>query len=135
MSKVVITDQPTVTVNGTNLSSHVAALTVEVTAEEKDATAFGSKYRQPMLGLRSGSVTISFHTDYASGSVNATLGALFSAGTNGTVVASGSFGGETVAGTAVCLITSLTPFGGAVGDLMTQDVTWPTVGTVTGFGL
>lgn len=135
MAKVILTDQLTVTVNGTNLSDHVAALTINVSADSVESTAFGSKYRERLVGLRDGEVSISFHTDYAASSVNATLGALFSAGSYATVVASGTLGGTSVSGTAVCLPIQLTPMGGAIGDLMTQDVTWPTVGTVTGWGL
>ena len=135
MAKVVLTNQLTVTVNGTDLSDHVAGLTVNVTAEEADSTNFGSNYRERLLGLRDGSVSISFHSDYASGSVNRTLGTLFSAGSYATVIATGTLGGTSVAGTAVCLPVQLTPMGGAIGDLMTQDVTWPTVGSVIGWGL
>jgi hypothetical protein len=135
MAKVVLTDQLTVTINSTDLSSHVAAFTVNVEAAEVETTAFGNSYRQRLLGLRDGSVSISFHNDYTTGSVNRTLGALFSAGSLATVVASGTLGGTAVAGTAVCLPTQLTPIGAAIGDLMVMDVTWPTVGSVTGFGL
>ncbi len=135
MAKVVLTDQLTITVNGTDLSNHVASFSVEVAAEEKDSTNFGSRYRESLLGLRSGTASISFHTDYATGSVNRTLGPLFTNGSYATVVASGSLGGTTVAGTVVCNVTSLTSIGGAVGDLMTQDVSWPTVGWVVGWGL
>lgn len=135
MAKVVLTDQLTITVNGTDLSNHVASFSVEVAAEEKDSTNFGSRYRESLLGLRSGTASISFHTDYTTGSVNRTLGPLFTNGSYATVAASGSLGGTTVAGTVVCNVTSLTPIGGAVGDLMTQDVSWPTVGSVVGWGL
>jgi len=135
MAKAVLTNQLSVTVNGTDLSSHVAALTVNVTAEEADTTNFGSNYRERLLGLRDGSVTLSFHSDYTTNSVNRTLGTLFTAGANATVVASGTVGGTAVSGTAVCLPVQLTPIGGAIGDLMTQDVTWPTVGSVVGWGL
>ena len=135
MAKVVLTDQLTVTVNGTDLSTHVAAFTVNVSAAEVSSNSFGSNYQQRLMGLRDGSVSISFHSDYTNSSVNKTLGALFSAGSYATVVASGTLGGTAVAGTAVCLPLQLTPIGAAIGDLMVQDVTWPTVGTVTGWGL
>ena len=133
MAKVVLTNQLTVTVNGVNLSDHVAAFSVAVESAEVEDTALGSGWRTRLGGLKSGSVSISFHTDYTASSVNATLGPLL--GSLGTVVASGTLGGTTVAGTAVCLIQSLTPIGGAIGDLMTQDVTWVTSGTVSGWGL
>lgn len=135
MAKVVLTNQLTVTVNGTDLSSHVAAFTVNVSADAVEANNFNTIYRERLMGLRDGEVTISFHSDYTTGSVNKTLGTLFSAGSYATVVASGTLGGTSVAGTAVCLPISLTPIGAAIGDLMVQDVTWPTVGSVLGWGL
>ena len=132
MAKFVMLN-PTITVAGANLSTHVAAITVTTDAAEVATTAFGNTWVTSVGGLKSGSVAISFHTDYAAGLTNATLGPLL--GSYGTVVASGTLGGVATSGTAVCLITTLTPIGGAVGDLATQDVTWPTSGTVTGFGL
>lgn len=133
MAKVVLTNQLRVTLNGVDLSDHVAAFTVNVESAEVETSAFGNIWRTRTGGLKSGSVSISFHTDYAAASVNATLGPLFNS--LGTVVASGTLGGTAIGGTALCLINSLTPIGGAIGDLMTQDVTWSTSGTVAGWGL
>jgi len=133
MAKVVLSDQLNVSVNGTDLSTHVAAITVTVSAEERDSSNFNSNYRERITGLKDGSVSISFHSDYSPSSVNATIGPLLAS--YATVVASGTLGGVSTSGTAVCLVTSLQPIGGAVGDLMTQDVTWPTSGTVAGWGL
>jgi hypothetical protein len=135
MAKVVLTNQLTLTVNGTDLSDHVAAFTVNVSADAVESNNFNTQYRERLMGLRDGEVTISFHNDYVTGSVNRTLGTLFTAGSYATVVATGTLGGTSVAGTAVCLPTSLTPIGAAIGDLMVMDVTWPTVGSVTGWGL
>ena len=135
MAKVVLTNQLTVTVNGTDLSDHVAAFTINVSADAVEANNFNTTYRTRLMGLRDGEVTISFHADYATGSVNKTLGTLFSAGSYATVVASGTLGGTSVAGTAIALPVSMTAIGAAIGDLMVMDVTWPTVGSVTGFGL
>ena len=133
MAKVVLTNQLTLTINGTNLADHVAAFTVNVEAAEVSTTSFGQGWTTNTGGMKSGSVTLSFHTDYVASNVNATIGPLL--GSYATVVASGTLGGTAVAGTAVCLVTSRTPIGGAVGDLMVQDVTWPTSGTVSGWGL
>lgn len=133
MAKVVLTNQLTVTINGTDLSDHIAAFTINVESAEVETSAFGNIWRTRVGGLKSGSATISFHTDYAASSVNATIGPLL--GSYATVVASGTLGGTAVAGTAVCFVASLTPIGAAIGDLMVQDVTWPTSGTVSGWGL
>lgn len=133
MAKVVLTNQLAVSINGADLSSHVAAFTVTAESAEVETSSFGNSWTTRVGGLKSGSVAISFHADFAASSVNPTLGALL--GSYATVVASGTLGGTTVAGTALCLVTSITPIGGALGDLMVQDVQWPTSGTVTGWGL
>ena len=43
--------------------------------------------------------------------------------------------GSVAAGTAVCYVNSVTPIGGALGDLAVMNVSWPTSGTVAGWGL
>jgi hypothetical protein len=121
-------------VGGIELAGNGKSVTLRTEVAPLDVTALNTTGWVSLIGgLKSGSVTMSLHTDYATGSVNATLGPLL--GSYGTVVASGTLGGVATSGTAVCLVTTLTPIGGAVGDLATQDVTWPTSGTVTGFGL
>ncbi len=123
----------TVTVNGTDLSDHVAEFTVEVRQPEVDSSALGTGSRTYVSGLREGSVTLTLHQDFAASNVNATINPLL--GSYATVVASGTFGGAATSGTAVCYVNSVTPIGGALGDLAVMNVTWPTSGTVTGWGL
>ena len=48
---------------------------------------------------------------------------------------SGTLGAVATSGTAVCYVSSVNPIGGAVGDLAVQNLSWPTSGTVTGWGL
>ena len=129
---VVVFLNPSISINGTALSDHVTAFTLTVEAADVETTAFGTGWRSRKGGLKDGSVQIDFNQDFAASSVNATIAPLL--GSYATVVASDTTSG-TCAGTAVCLVTSVTPLGGAVGDLLTQSVTWPTSGTVTGFGL
>lgn len=123
----------TVTVNGTDLSDHIAEFTVEVRQPEVDSSALGTGSRTFVSGLREGTVTLTLHQDFAASSVNATINPLL--GSYATVVASGTFGGSATAGTAVCYVNSVTPIGGALGDLAVMNVSWPTSGTVTGWGL
>lgn len=132
---IILTDQLTVTVNSVDFTDHCAAFTVQVTAADVAANTLGSQYGKSHNGLKDGTVTLSLQSDYAAGSVNKTIGPLFTANAYATVVASGTLGGTAVSGTAICRVNSVTPIGGAVGDLMTQDLTWPTVGSVTGWGL
>lgn len=133
MAKVVLTNQLSIKINGTELADHISQFKITVNSNPVVTNALGSIWEERVGGLKSGQVTLSFQTDYTASSVNATIGPLL--GSYATVVASGTLGGTAVAGTAVCFVSSLDPIGGAVGDLMTQDVTWDTHGTVTGFGL
>ena len=132
MSQFVMKDL-TVTINGTDLSDHVSEISVEVRQPEVDTTAFGTGARTYVSGIKEGTLTITMQSDYASSSVNRTVGPLL--GSYATVVASGTLGGTAVAGTAVAYVSSVTPIGGAIGDLAVQNLTWPTNGTVVGWGL
>jgi hypothetical protein len=123
----------TVTINGTNLSDHVAELSVEVRQPEVDTSALGTGSRTYVSGLREGTLTMTLQQDYAASNVNAVVGPLL--GSYATVIASGTFGAQATSGTAVCYVNSVTPFGGALGDLAVMSLSWPTHGTVTGWGL
>ena len=122
-----------ITINGVDLSDHVAEITVETRQPEVDTSAFGTGWRTFVSGLKEGTVTLSLHSDYVASNVNATIGPLL--GSYATVVASGTLGGQATSGTAVAYVNSLQPIGGAIGDLAVQNLTWPTSGTVTGWGL
>jgi predicted secreted protein len=132
MAKFVATDY-TVTVGGTDLTDHVAQVDMPVDVDEVETTAFGgSGWRDRLGGLKSASVTLSFHQDFASSSVDQTLWPLL--GTTTTVVvkptnASVSSTNPSYSGSFV--VTSLTPINGSVGDLATQDVTWPSAGPIS----
>lgn len=133
MAKFVITDQFTVTIGGASLADHIAAISIDAESNAVSSTAYGQTWETNEAGIKSGSVTVSFHQDYAASKVAATLGPLL--GGTAAIAVSGTAGGTTVAGTATARINQLKLFGGAVGDLATLDVTWPTTGAVTGFGL
>lgn len=123
----------TVTVNGTDLSDHVAEFSVETRQPEVDASSLGNGWRTYVSGLKEGTVTLTMHADFAASNVNATINPLL--GSYATVIASGTFGGVATSGTAVCYVNSVTPIGGALGDLAVQNLSWPTSGTVTGWAL
>lgn len=133
MAKYVVTGNK-VSINGVDLSSSVARAELAVNVADVDVTDFGSAgYTELIGGLKSGSVSIDFHQDYASGSVEATifplLGTIATAviiSGNGTAASS-----ATPAYTATVLVNSWNPVSGAVGDLSTVSVTWPTSGAVT----
>ena len=133
MSKFVATGT-SVTVNGTDLSASVARAELVINAAEVDVTDFGSAgWTEVIGGLKSGSVSIDFHADYGSGGVNEVFADLL--GTIATVVIITANGTEATATTpsysTSVLVNSFTPVSGAVGDLSTWSVTFPTTGAVT----
>ena len=118
---------------GTNvLSTSIASVTLDITADEVETTAFGSSYRTRIGGLKDASVSFDFHQDFGAGSVDALLFPLMGstvavkiAPTSGTVTATNpeyQFD---------ALVTQYQPFAGAVGDLSTLSISWPVTGEVT----
>ena len=136
MAVYVATDHK-ITINGTNLSTSLQSVSIDVSADEIETTAFGSGFRTRLPGLKSGSVTLNFFQDFAASSVDATLWSLFNASgtaTYATVVVlptSSAVGAGNPAYTAVCVVTQYQPYSASVGDIATLSVTWPTTGTVT----
>ena len=97
MSKFVVTGT-SVTFNSTDLSSSCARAELVLNAAEVDTTDFGSGgFTELIGGLKSGSVTLDFHSDFGTGAVSALFQDLV----------------------------------GAVGDLATFSVSFPTSGAVT----
>lgn len=130
MAKFVATDY-SVTINGSSFSNSLAAVTLDVTAEEQETTAFGDGYRTRIGGLKDGSLSLDFFQDFGSSSVDATLFPLL--GTQATVVikpTSGTVSATNPTYTALCLVTQYQPFASNVGEISTLSVTWPTSGSV-----
>lgn len=131
MAKFVATDYK-VTINGTDFSSSINSVDLSIESAEVETTAFGSTFTTRVGGLKSASITLDFHQDFAAGSVDAVLFPLLN--TLATVVlvpTSGTVSATNPSYTALCLVNSYQPFASAVGDLATLSVTWPTSGTVT----
>jgi hypothetical protein len=123
-----------VTLNGTDISSSCARAELVINAAEVDVTDFGSAgWTEVIGGLKSGQVSLDFHSDFGVGGVSATFQDLV--GTIGTVTIVAANGTAASATTplysATVLVNSFTPVAGAVGDLSTFSVTFPTTGEVT----
>lgn len=132
MAKYIVTS-PKVTINGSNISPSVAAATLELTAADVDVTNFGSDGWTTIIGgIKGGSVSLDFHAGYGAGEINTVLNPLVGTiatvaiNPNGTAVSSSN-----PTWTATVLINSVSPVAGAVGDLSTFSVTYPTSGSVT----
>jgi hypothetical protein len=120
-----------ITIGTTVLSDDIASVTLDITTDEVETTAFGSSYRTRIGGLKDASVSFDFHQDFGAGSVDSLLFPLMGstvaikiAPTSGTVTATN----PEYRFTALC--TQYQPFAGAVGDLATLSVTWPVSGEV-----
>jgi hypothetical protein len=133
VAKFVATDIKT-TINSVDFSDHIAAVTLDLSTDEIETTAFGgSGFRTRISGLRDASITLDFHQDFAttgSGAVDQTIFANF--GSFATVVVtptSGSVSPSNPSFSGVYLVSQTTPISSSVGDLATQSLTWPTAGT------
>jgi predicted secreted protein len=132
MAKQVFTNAY-VTVNGTDLSDHVAAVTLDLSADEIEVTAFGTAgYRSRTAGLKDGSIQLDWHQDFAASSVDSVLNSAF--GSVGTVVVipNGTAASATNPRyTMTAVISSYSPVAGSVGDLLTFSTTWAFAGALT----
>jgi len=133
MAKYVVTSN-TVTLNGGTVSPSVARAELVLNAAEVDVTDFGSNgWTEVIGGLKSGTVSLDFHSDFGSGAVSALFQDLV--GTIGTVTMIAGNGtapsATTPRYTATVMINSFTPIAGAVGDLSTFSVSFPTTGAVS----
>ena len=131
MAKFVATDYK-VTINGGTVSSSLASVELPIEVDEQETTSFGSQWRTRIAGLKSGSITLEFHQDFASGAIDSILYPLL--GTNATVVVVPTSGTVTASNPSYSgefLVTSYTPYASTVGDLATVSVTWPLTGELT----
>jgi hypothetical protein len=132
MAKYVVTN-PVVKINTQDVSASCAAATLEITSTDVDVTDFGSNgWTEIVGGLKSGTVSLDFHNDYGVGGINTILNPLVgtiatvSINPNGTAVSA-----TNPTWTATVLVNSVSPVAGAVGDLATFSVSYPTSGSVT----
>jgi len=133
MARIVLTDVGVV-IGSTDLSDHVASVTINQNVDEVETTAFGDGGRTRTGGLEDSSITLDFHQDFAAGEVDATIAPLvggtasFEISPFGTAVAAS---GTAPRYSGTVLLTEWTPLDGTVGDLSTASVTWPVSGVIT----
>ena len=131
MARIVLTNA-SVVFGTTDLSDHIASITLNSTYDIVETTAFGNTAKTRVAGLADNSVTFEFHQDYATSSVEATIYPLL--GTAVSVVAKPVAGTTTTINpqyTFSALISEWTPLNGSVGELATASVTWPISGAIT----
>jgi hypothetical protein len=121
-----VATQYNIKINGADFTSAIAAVTFDVSAAEQEITAFGDNSVQRISGLKDASVSLDFHQDFGSASVDATLFPLLGSQATVTVIPSGTVVSATNPSyTGVFLVTEYSPFASSVGDLATLSVTWP----------
>jgi hypothetical protein len=115
---------------GTDVSSYVASVTLNISVNEVETTAFGTGAVTRVGGLQDNSVTLDLHQDFSAveGLIYPLIGSTTSlvVKPNGTAV-----GTANPSYTMTPLVTEWTPVNGAVGELATASITWPVSGTVT----
>jgi hypothetical protein len=127
MAKLVLKDC-FISVDGTDFSSHVSSVTVNLQKDEIDTTAFTGQGRERAAGLNDDSFEINFQQDFAADQVDDVLFPLwadeeeFEVTVRPTSAASSSTNPE-YSGT--CILLSYTPLAGSVGELSETSVTFP----------
>ncbi len=121
-----------VTIDTVDFSASLAAVTLDISKEQLETTAFGDAARTYIAGLQDATVTFSFHQDFAASAVDATLHAAL--GTEVAIVVkptSDAVGSGNPSYSFNALVTQIVPFSSNVGDLATQDVSFPVSGGIT----
>lgn len=131
MAKQILTDV-VVQLNGTAISQNVNSVELTTTADAIETTSFGdSGWRTYKGGLKSGSVTLSMHNDYASTALDGILYNLFNTIATVTINPAGTpTGTSTPEYEFTVLVDNVAPVSGAVGDLAVQNLTWTITGAV-----
>ena len=125
MAKFVATNY-NIKINGADFTSSIAAVTFDVSAAEQEVTSFSDTFVQRISGLKDASVSLDFHQDFGSASVDATLFPLLGSQATVTVIPNGTVVSATNPSyTGVFLCTEYQPYASSVGDLATLSVTWP----------
>ena len=131
MAKFVATDY-IIKIAGDDLSSSLAALTLDISVDEQETTAFGDSARTRIGGLQDGSVSLDFHQDFSADSIDSTLFPLLGTSVAITVTPfSGATSATNPSYAFSALVTSYSPFASSIGDLATLSVSWPVTGAVT----
>tara|TARA_Y100001973_G_C5130550_1_gene297522 strand:+ start:511 stop:918 length:408 start_codon:yes stop_codon:yes gene_type:complete len=121
-----------ITIGGADFSGSLAAVTLDISREQLETTAFGDAARTYIAGLQDATLTLSFHQDFAASAVDSTLHSAL--GSEVAVVikpTSAAVGATNPTYSFNALVTQIQPFASNVGDLATQDVTFPVSGAIT----
>lgn len=131
MAKFVATNY-NIKVAGTDFSTSLASVELNLESDDVETTAFGSDFRTRVGGLKTGTISLNFHQDFGSSSVDAILYPLLNTIATVVIIPNGTAVTATNPSyTVTCLVNQYQPFASSVGDLATLSVSWPLSGTVT----
>lgn len=131
MAKFVTTDYK-ILLGTDDFSSSIAAVTLDITADEQETTAFGDTFRTRIAGLKDATISLDWHQDFGAASVDETLFPLLGSTVAFTITpTSGTASATNPSYTGTALVTQYSPFANSVGDLATLSVSWPVSGAVT----
>ena len=118
--------------NSVNLSDHIASVTLDITADEIEETAFGQTFKSRLGGLKDGTLSIDFQQDFAASEVDVTLFPLLGTVTTFVLKAdSGSVSATNPSYSGSVLVNQHQPVANGVGELASFSVSFPTSGTIT----
>ena len=131
MAKLVF-NNPKITINSVDLTDRIAQVSLDMTFAEVDTTAFGNTAVTRVAGLGDHAFSASFHQDFATSEVEQTIYPLLGTTTEVTVKAvNTTTATDNPLYTFTVLVTQWAPVSGAVGELLTADVSWPVSGGIT----
>jgi hypothetical protein len=131
MARIVLTNAY-VLFGSTDLSDHISSVSLSSTFDIVETTAFGQTSKTRVAGLADNSVTLEFHQDYATSSVEQTIYPTL--GTAVTIAVKPVNGTTTAVNPQYsfsAVVSEWTPLNGAVGELATASVSWPISGAIT----
>lgn len=123
---------PYISVGGTDVSTLCKAVELTGSAVVQDNTTFGSGWETKEAGLKGGSVRLSFKQGYGTSTAWDAIN-LTDLGATVTVILKPGAGAKATTNpewTFSAVVETLQFVAGAVGDVITNDVTWPVTGAI-----
>jgi|688.fasta_scaffold82869_4 hypothetical protein len=137
MAKLVLTNAK-VTIAGTDLSDHIASISLATQYDLVETTQFGQTSKQFVAGLAANTITFEFYQDFQAGSVESIIYPLLGTATTCRIkpidAARSADNPEYIMdgtnGSGRILISEWQALNAAVGEITTVSVTWPISGDV-----
>src|SRR5262245_34258198 len=121
---IVMSNDVSVVISGTNLSDHCREVKLDMSAEDLDATGMGALSKTHARGLRDDRVELTMMQDYAAGSVDATFSGLFSSTGFSVVIkpTSASVSSTNPSYTMTAILLDYSPIDASVGEISMPEV-------------